>query len=278
VTRLLETVREFDRASSLSEVLDTMVTRISQDASRVVVLLVQGDHLRGWRAAGFGEAIPDARSLSLPLRDPTGGVVLKAIRMKAPCPTVDRSDDPADAAPAFASLAPGRIGLAVPVEVGGRIVAVVYADDEGAETPHRMMPSAWPELVEVLARHAARCLEALTAVRAGAVQVAARSEDALQGAGARSPEPARPAAPADQAEAARRYAKLLVSEIRLYHEAAVTAGRRERNLLERLGSEIERARGLYNARVPPEARADYFNQELVRTLADGDPALLGSAS
>ena len=46
----------------------------------------------------------------------------------------------------------------------------------------------------------------------------------------------------------------------------------------RLGGEISRARQLYEARVPSTvlARSDVFEQELVRTLADGDRTLLGS--
>jgi hypothetical protein len=49
-------------------------------------------------------------------------------------------------------------------------------------------------------------------------------------------------------------------------------------LLSRLGGEIERARQLYEARIPASvsARSIYFEQELVRTLADGDRSLLGS--
>ncbi len=75
---------------------------------------------------------------------------------------------------------------------------------------------------------------------------------------------------------ARRYARLLVSEIKLYHEAAVADGRRDRNLATRLGGEIARARALYEERVPPQVRqrADYFHDELVRLLADGDATLL----
>jgi hypothetical protein len=78
-------------------------------------------------------------------------------------------------------------------------------------------------------------------------------------------------------DAARRYARLLLSEIRMYHEPIVDAGRRSRDLMSRLRGEIDRARRLYEARVPPTvpARADYFDQELVRTLADGDRTLLG---
>ena len=75
---------------------------------------------------------------------------------------------------------------------------------------------------------------------------------------------------------ARRYARLLVSEIKLYHEAAVVDGRRDRDLATRLGGEIARARVLYEQRVPPQVRerADYFHDELVRTLANGDATLL----
>ena len=77
-------------------------------------------------------------------------------------------------------------------------------------------------------------------------------------------------------EGARRYARLLISEIKLYHEADVLAGRRERDLASRLGDEITRARVLYEQRVPAHVRqsTDCFHDELVRTLADGDGALI----
>jgi hypothetical protein len=67
-----------------------------------------------------------------------------------------------------------------------------------------------------------------------------------------------------------------VSEIKLYHEPAVIAGRLEGDLGARLGGEIARARLLYDQRVPPHVRqhADYFHDELVRTLANGNARLL----
>ena len=85
-------------------------------------------------------------------------------------------------------------------------------------------------------------------------------------------------APANDENGARRYARLLVSEIKLYNEAAVHIGRQKRDLMSRLRPEIERARRLYEERVPASvaARGTYFQQELVQTLADGDSALLGS--
>ena len=85
------------------------------------------------------------------------------------------------------------------------------------------------------------------------------------------------AADADD-QGAKRYARLLVSEIKLYNEAAVRVGRQKRDLLQRLRPEIERARRLYEERIPADvgARAAYFQQELVQTLADGDAGLLGT--
>ena len=91
------------------------------------------------------------------------------------------------------------------------------------------------------------------------------------------PPPPSPGADSEAEEAARRYARLLVSEIKLYNETAVKEGREERNLVERLRSEIDRARSLYEQRIPDtvRSRALFFEQELVRTLADGDPSVLG---
>ena len=154
-----------------------------------------------------------------------------------------------------------------PVTISGEVVGVVYADEGAitAEIASANHAASWMTVVEILARHAARCLEAIIALKA---------TRALTG----QSDPTSPAheETADEQAAASRYAKLLVSEIRLYHEADVTAGRRERDLATRLGGEIARARVLYEQRVPPHVpgRSDYFHDELVRTLADGDASLL----
>jgi hypothetical protein len=76
---------------------------------------------------------------------------------------------------------------------------------------------------------------------------------------------------------ARRFARLLVSEIKLYNAAKVNDGRRNYDLYDRLKDEIDRNRKVYDKRVAPTvaARIDYFYDELVQTLAEGDPAKLG---
>lgn len=77
---------------------------------------------------------------------------------------------------------------------------------------------------------------------------------------------------------ARRFARLLVSEIKLYNEQKVGDGRRTGDLYDRLKDDIDRSRQMYEKRVTPSvaAKFDYFYDELVSTLAEGDPAKLGS--
>ena len=77
---------------------------------------------------------------------------------------------------------------------------------------------------------------------------------------------------------ARRFARLLVSEIKLYNEQKVKEGRQEGDLYKRLREDIDRSRQMYDKRVAPPvaARFDYFHHELVSTLAEGDPAKLGN--
>jgi hypothetical protein len=156
----------------------------------------------------------------------------------------------------------------VPIIVGGQSVAVLYADDATAAPPSA---GVMAEAIQVLA------------ARLGAWAITAvRTAQALQRVGVRVAGGARlqPASQPDgEDSSARRYARLLVSEIKLYNEAAVRTGREKRDLLNRLAPEIDRARRLYEERVSPAvgARASYFQQELVHTLADGDSALLGGA-
>jgi hypothetical protein len=78
---------------------------------------------------------------------------------------------------------------------------------------------------------------------------------------------------------ARRFARLLVSEIKLYKESQVNEGRSRNDLYDRLRDDIERSREMYDKRVKPEVaqRYDYFHHELVNTLAEGDAAKLGNS-
>jgi hypothetical protein len=139
-------------------------------------------------------------------------------------------------------------------------------------------------------------VERAAAIRAAAPAAAAPPEDEasatlmFRGAGAAArpaapaPAPApRAAAPAVSAEEqkahedAKRFARLVVSEIKLYNEQKVLDGRRQKNIYEALKDDIERGRQMYSDRVPAPIRdsTNYFYDELVRILAGGDASALG---
>jgi hypothetical protein len=280
VTRLLEGVRGLDGATTLSEVLDALAVAAARESARAAVVVVRGERISGWKMSGFGPRDGQPKSIDLPLAE-SGVISLAASAARA---VTTRDSQTAAIGPGFDQLPADRMGLAVPVIVGGRVVAVVYADAVAVAAQEQLVPSSWPELIEVLARHAGRCLEALTVQRTQAPKVPAQGTSPTASS---APQPG-PSAPTQLstmmqitdgvAAAARRTARLLVAEIRLFHEPAVDEGRRDRNLLSRLAPEIEKARQAYNEQVPAAVRghADFFHLELIRTLAGGDPSLLGN--
>jgi hypothetical protein len=258
VDQLANGVRAIAAARSLSDTLSALLTAAAAVAPRVALFVVNGRELQGWRAAGFGDHSP----ASLRLSAGDGALLTTATTTGVAVSTATA------AAPKFAALGTDRAALAVPIVVGGQSVAVLYADDGASQESEA--PASWPEAMQILGVHASACLAFITALRTTqAIRATAT--------GAARDRVATPSTEADSS--ARRYARLLISEIKLYNENAVRLGREKRDLLARLRPEIERARRLYDERVSPAvaARGTYFHEELVHTLADGDAALLGGA-
>ncbi|HTV02821.1 MAG TPA: hypothetical protein VMF13_19890 [Luteitalea sp.] len=273
VQKLASAVSAMDQATTLSEVLDALSDGLLPQVPRSAVLVFQQDRARIWRRSGFPA---DAPGLGTELHLPDY-VDLKAIVDSAAPAIVDGQDD-AGPVLGLAALPSGRQGLAVPVAIGGQSAALVYADggDDG------VLPAGWADVVEVLARHAARCLETLTAMRAAGYARAQRAAVVV-------PMPPhlrvvqRPVLDTPMGDAldqARRVARLLVSEIRLNREADVMEGRAQGDLGARLSDDIDRARRTYQQRVNDAlpGRDALFDEEVLRTLANGDAALLKTGS
>ena len=76
---------------------------------------------------------------------------------------------------------------------------------------------------------------------------------------------------------AQRFARLLMDEIKLYNQAKVADGRKNRDLYDRLKDDIEKSRATYLKRYGNTSAAskDYFTVELIRSLAQEDASLLG---
>jgi hypothetical protein len=93
--------------------------------------------------------------------------------------------------------------------------------------------------------------------------------------------PAAPsAADGEQAiqQKAQRFARLLVDEIKLYNQAKVAEGRKNKDLYNRLKEAIEKSRATYARRYGNTlaASGDYFQHELIRSLAEDDISIMGA--
>lgn len=84
---------------------------------------------------------------------------------------------------------------------------------------------------------------------------------------------------ADVHRKAQRFARLLVDEIKLYNQAKVSEGRRNKDLYDRLKEDIEKSRTTFQKRYGNTAAAsgDYFQKEVLRSLAEDDLSVMGSS-
>ena len=165
--RLVDAIHTLDEARGVSEVLDRLIQCAEPEVDRAAVLVVKGERLMGWRLAGFADDAPPAKSIDLDVEQAgLAGVVLHSA--VAASRAADGSDGPA--LPAFAGDAVDRDAMALPVLVGGEVVAVLYAD---ACADNSAVDARWPTTLEVITRHASRVLEAITVLQAAGLSMPA---------------------------------------------------------------------------------------------------------
>jgi hypothetical protein len=140
-----------------------------------------------------------------------------------------------------------------------------FSDPFASHTPkHTAAKAAEPEpaaeVVEVAA-HAASASVAASAPAAAADPFASMSPE-----------------DAETHRKAQRFARLLVDEIKLYNQAKVNEGRRNKDLYDRLKEDIEKSRSTYQKRYGATAAAnsDYFQKEVIRSLAEEDVSVMGA--
>lgn len=159
--RLIDAIKQVDAARSVPDMLDVLLKCVMREAARAAVLLVRGGELQGWKFIGFGARTDNPTEFRQAIVG--AGVIEEAIRTLQAAFTHGKVRVPA---PAFAELPLGRKALGVPIVIQGRVVAVLYADQGPTAQPAEAhAPSegvAWPVAVEVLTRHASRCLETIT--------------------------------------------------------------------------------------------------------------------
>ncbi len=281
---LREATTRIQGATAQVEILDALLEGCASFSARSAIFVVRGNTAAGWRARGFqdNEII---RTTPLELGN---GLAAQAISARASV-SGRMEQFYGNAGVKFGWPARDEV-VVLPLVVRDRCVALLYAD--GGDPAGKLDSAA----LEVIVRTTGWWLElcanrrsasstdtngAGVAAAASAVMAAAAGASHSVGATVAVAAPvAAPAAPEDDLhKKARRFAKLLVEEIKLYNQAKVNEGKANHDLYERLRDDIEKSRETYEKRYGQTAAgsSDLFNQELVRILADNNASLLGAA-
>jgi len=156
--------------------------------------------------------------------------------------------------------APPRIEHSAPLPVQ---TVSSYSDPFAGHAPKHV-----PTSIPVEPEPAAEVVEVASA-RTATAAAPATATDPLAGLSAED---------ADTHRKAQRFARLLVDEIKLYNQAKVAEGRRNKDLYDRLKEDIDKSRGTFQKRYgsTAAASADYFQNELVRSLAEDDISIMGT--
>lgn len=269
-------------AGSQAEILRHLLEGAARFCGRAALFVVRGGAVNGWQGIGF-ENNDLVKTITVNSAAPLLGRAIHE-RVTSTGAVADFDQDFI----AAVGVPSGDNCVVLPLVVKEKVAAVVYAD-AGAVPDTLVDVSA----LSVLSRLTSLWLE-ITALRKAGVVSAAEESHPTAAVPASAPTPA--PAPAVQAVAsaaaagaavapsedevhkkALRFAKLLVDEIRLYNQNKVSEGKQNRDLYERLREDIEKSRSTYEKRFAdtPAASAGYFNQELIRILADNDISLMG---
>jgi hypothetical protein len=279
-------VRELDLAATQVELLNHLLEASLRHASRAVLLVLRNDAWSVWKGAGFAEGPRSEEAVRKVTLTAAEEGLLARVRAGVPC-----RFGAANALSARLLCADAADAVVVPMTIGEKVNGALYAD-AAAGGEERFDPDA----IAVLAFLAGILIERLPARKLRPSPALRDIEHGPKPPSARVPPPAAaqpssppapgarrltgPLAPADGSERhaeARRFAELLVSEIKLYNERAVKEGREQGNVYKRLKGEIDLSRQMYEQKFPEAARAgaDFLREELVRILADGRPEALG---
>jgi len=155
--RLLRAIRLLDDAASLSQALEALGVAAKAETDRFALFLSKGDVLRAWSHTGF-PGLEGESSSDIPL--PEAGVAADILHTGQAC----QVEPGGSGRPLFAGVHGADSAsafVAVPVTMNGQVIAVLCGEQsDGHEGSERLLA-----VFEVIARHAARVLETLTALR-----------------------------------------------------------------------------------------------------------------
>ncbi len=302
---LQKAVLAIQSGATQKEILRALLESTVLYSERAALFVIKNGAATGWQGISFShsDAIKD---FSL---DVSSGLAARVMQSRT-AEGGDASDVDQNFISKFGAPADGNV-IVLPLLLKDKISALVYADagsggtlDQAALDVLVRATSAWLEVIsqrkhaqkegsgEPEAMHSAPAANDPFAAHAPihsakvhhaaeAAAPAAMSAAAAWGspaATAAAPAPALSPEDAETHKKAQRFARLLMDEIKLYNQAKVTEGRKHKDLYDRLKEDIEKSRSTYHKRYGNTAAAasDYFNQELIRSLAEDDVSLLGN--
>jgi hypothetical protein len=293
--RLQAALTSIHAVNAQSDVLRALLDGAAAFCERVALFLLRGGAGVGWQGRGFR----DNEAIKLVALELDQGLTARALqeRQWVAGPVAEFS---AHFIMGFGAPATGKC-LVAPLVIREKVSGLIYAD-AGLQPGGRLgtpaldilirVAGAWLEVLALRKSTLPAPPPAATVAVAAAPPRAAPPVSAPAAATVSSPAaedtaaPPQAVAPAPEIGShdeelhrkARRFAKLLVDEIKLYNQTKVAEGKLNHDLYDRLQNDIDKSRTTYDKRYghTTVAGADYFNQELIRNLADDNPTLLGS--
>jgi hypothetical protein len=295
---LLQTVTAIQGVTSQRDVLRALVDGAAAYCGRAALFILKGGAATGWHGHALPESIKDF------VLGTNSGAVAQVLNSRRPYVGSTEEMDQ-DFISEFGGPSDGKCILA-PLRLKDKAAALVYADagvdkktarlDAAAIELLVLVTGTWLEVAsgrkpagrepgheadapvaKAAAAHAGSSFSDPFAAHAPAFSHPATpaSEEtapSLPGASELSPEDA------DVHRKAQRFARLLVDEIKLYNQAKLMEGRKNKDLYDRLKEDIDKSRSTYQKRYGATVAgpADYFSQELIRSLAEDDASLLGN--
>jgi hypothetical protein len=265
--QLNQAVRRMRQAADPEEAGVALLDAAGAFATGAALFRLDGEVARGERIRGAAETAGDFRGLEIPLA--LAPALAAAVESRDPVVT---ATTPAGISALLANFlghpSDGRASV-FPVATRERVVALVYAWGAVEGPPIELLTQVAGAVWSGIPRPTPADLIVIAPVGLGMAPRAV-------------PEPASAWERLSTGEQrlhlrAQRFARVQVAEMRLYHSAEVQTGRARRNLYDALRTSIDSARESFRKTYfdPCPSMVDYLHLELVRTLANDDPELLG---
>lgn len=305
--RLLKAISTIHAATTQRDVLRTLLDNALSYCGRIALFVVKGGSAIGWQARSFdnNDAVKDFQL------DASAGAVSRALEARAAV-AAKASEMGKKFTSEFGAPDPDQC-VVLPLLLKEKVAALIYADGRGGS--HLDKPAlellvvstgTWlevsaqrkaapkegsaeaapgPEKVPVARAAAAHAAPAFSDPFVAHAPIHGQTSSAAPTAAVEADHAGSPAVDsatlspdADIHKKAQRFARLLVDEIKLYNQAKLVEGRENKDLYDRLKEDIDKSRASYLKRFgnTPAASGDYFNAEVIRSLAEDDVSLLGT--